>query len=55
MNLWLDHIFLDEQEAFIYMVIWRGRKRGEEGEYLILCAQSDLYNLRVYVRLISTQ
>jgi len=51
MKLWLDHIFLDEQEAFIYMVIWRGERRGG----FILCAQSDLYNLRVYVRLISTQ
>lgn len=32
MKLWLDHIFLDEQEAFIYMVIWRGRRRGRRGE-----------------------
>lgn len=44
MKLWLDQIFLDKQEAFIYMVFWG----GEGGRDLILCAQITTIYVYMY-------
>lgn len=43
MKLWLDQIFLDKQEAFIYMVIWRVRGN------LILFVHNQISTIYVYM------